>query len=275
MDTLDLNGIGGISLYGSFDGNGVKLVNLTTCLFQVVGKPDAPQEIKISNMDVTVHTTNGRALVRNILNSGETIFENVAMHGYIEGQYHVASFYNYGTANADDIGADYTVSFVNATSDVTLVCTTGEAIGGMLGHGYEGAANQLSINMDEKSGYTGKMYSVGAATCYQIMSMCSHMNYLLNGVETSRYELKYDSTKLTVVAPELDADGYYVAPVEGVDHYGILLNAQLTAYDQNGNNIANLSGMTGNLGKETITSGFDGKIFDLISSATIVNDADH
>ena len=276
VKTLDLNGIGNISLNGSFDGNGVKIENLTTSLFAEVGKSNEDQEIKISNMDVTVHTTNGRALVRNIYNAGNTIFENVSMHGYIEGQYNIGSFYNYGTANhANSDGSDYTVSFVNATSDVTLVCTTGNAIGGMLGHGYEGADYKLSINMDENSGYSGKMYTTGTAKCYQIMAMCSHATYMLNGVETSRYENTYSSEKLTVSKPVAGNDGYYVAPVEGVASYVVYLNAQLTAYDANGNKIVNLSGMTRNLGNETVTTGFDGKIFDLITDAEIVNDTAH
>ena len=276
VETLDLNGIGKINLYGSFDGNGAKFVNLSTALFRGVGNPQDKVKIKIANMDVTVNTTDGNALVRNIYNPGETIFENVAMHGYIEGQYNMGSFYNYGAANhGSSDGANYTVSFKNAKSDVTLVCTTGNVMGGMLGHGYEGADYKLYVNMDEKSGYTGKMYTTTGKDCYQVMAMCSHATYILNGVEVSRYGNTYPSTKLNIAAPTAGEDGYYVAPVDGVDHYVVSLNAQITAYDANGNQIANLSGMTGNLGQTTVTEGFDGKIFDLISSAKIINGTDH
>ena len=275
VDTLDMTGIGKIKLNGSFDGNGVTMNNLTTALFQSVGKVGVAQDIKISNLTANVNTTDGNALVRNIYNPGTTTFEDVALHGYIEGKYNMGSFYNYGTANAGGSeGADYTVSFVNATSDVTIVCITGNAIGGMLGHGYEGADYKLSINMDSASGYTGKMYTTGSATCYQVMAMCSHATYVLNGVETSRYENVYPSTKLTAVTPTAEDDGYYVAPVEGVDHYVVSLEAQLTAYDENGVKISNLAGLTWSLGKTTLTSGFDGKIFDLVTSAEIVNDGD-
>ena len=273
VKTLDMTGIGKLKLNGSFDGNGVTMNNLTTALFQSVGKVGVAQDIKISNLTANVNTTDGNALVRNIYNPGTTTFENVALHGYIEGQYNMGSFYNYGTANAGGSdGADYTVSFVNATSDATLVCTTGNAIGGMLGHGYEGADYKLSINMDSDSGYTGQMYTTGSATCYKVMAMCSHATYVLNGVETSRYEDKYPSTKLTAVAPTAEVNGYYVAPVTGVDHYVVSLEAQLTAYDENGVKIPNMAGLTWSLGKTTLTSGFDGKIFDLVTSAEIVND---
>ena len=270
---LDLTGIGRIDLNGSFDGNGVKITGLTTSLFKTVGKTGESQKIKISNMDVTVNTTDGHALVRNIYNCGETVFENVKIHGYIEGQYNVGSFYNYGTANSGDSeGNDYTVTFINATSDATLVCTTGNAIGGMLGHAYQGSSYMISINMDASSGYTGTMYSTGTATCYQVMALASSKTYYLNGVEVDRATNVYPSTKLDVVAPTKGADGYYVAPVAGVDHYTVFVNSQLTAYDANGDKITNKSGLTWNLGKKTITADFDDKIFDLFASAEIVND---
>ncbi len=272
VETLDMTGVGKITLNGSFDGNGVTMNNLTTALFQIVGKSGEAQDIKISNFTANVNTTDGNALVRNIYNPGETTFENVTLHGYIEGQYNMGSFYNYGTANSGSSdGADYTVNFVNTKSDATLVCTTGNAIGGMLGHGFEGANYKLYINMDADSGYTGEMYTTGTATCYKVMAMCSHNTYVLNGVEVSRYADAYPSTRLNKVAPTVGADGYYVAAVDGVDHYIVYLNSQLTAYDASGNKIANKAGMTWNLGKETITSGFDGKVFNLITSANIVN----
>ena len=276
VETLDLTGVGKIYLNGSFDGNGVTLNNLTTALFQTVGKVGVAQEIKISNFTANVHTTDGSALVRNIYNPGETTFEKVTMHGYIEGQYNMGSFYNYGTANAGGSdGADYTVNFVNATSDVTLVCTSGNIIGGMLGHGYEGANYKLYINMDANSKYTGTMYTTnGGENCYQVMGMCSHATYILNGEETSRYDNKYSSTKLTIAAPTGGADGYYVATATDVDHYVVSVNAQMTAYGDDGKKIANLAGMTWPLGNVTITD-TDGKVFDLIESAEIVNGVEH
>jgi len=277
VDTLDMTGIGKIALNGSFDGNGATLENLNTALFQYVGKSNEEQDIKISNFTANVHTTDGSALVKNILNPGTTTFENVTLHGYIEGQYNMGSFYNYGAANSSDSdGANYTVNFKNAKSDVTLVCTTGNAIGGMLGHGYEGANYQLSVNMDDDSGYTGEMYTTGTATCYEVMAMCSHATYMLNGTEVSRYEGTYPSTRLTKVVPTLESDGYYVAPVDGVDHYVVYINSQLTAYDTEGNKIANKAGMTWNLGKKTINAeGVNGKIFDSFTSAEIVNGTNH
>ena len=274
VETLDLAGIGRLQLNGSFDGNDVEITGLSTSLFERVGNIEQEQNIKISNLTATVNTTDGRALVRNIYNPGETTFENVILHGYIEGQYNIGSFYNYGTANAaDSEGADYTVTFINTKSDATLVCTTGNAIGGMLGHGYEGADYTLSINMDANSGYSGKMYTTGSAKCYAVMAMCSHSTYKLNGVETSRYTPEYPSAKLEKATPTKKEDGYYVTPASGVDHYIVYLNCQLTAYDDGDNKISNKAGLTWNLGKETIKSGFENKIFDLFDSASIQNNS--
>lgn len=275
VESIDLTGIGRLKLNGSFDGNGVEITGLTTSLFTTVGDINQQQDIKISNLTATVHNTDGHALVRNIFNPGTTTFENVVLHGYIEGQYNMGSFYNHGTANADGVGADYTVTFINTTSDATLVCTTGNAIGGMLGHGYQGAGNTLSINMDANSGYSGQMYTTGTATCYAVMGMCSTTNYILNGNEISRYIDTYPSTRLTVATPFVEGDGYYVQPADGVHHYIVYLNSQLTAYDANGVKISNMAGMTWNLGNTTINSDFDEKIFDLFESAEIINGKEH
>ncbi len=276
VETLDLTGKGRLKLNGSFDGNGVTINNLATSLFEYVGNINKKQEIKISNLTAYVRTTDGRALVRNIFNPGETTFENVTLHGYIEGQYNMGSFYNYGTANAaGSEGASYTVNFINAKSDATLVCTTGNPIGGMLGHGFEGAGYTLSINMDEDSDYTGQMYTTGTAKCYKVMAICSHATYILNGEEISRYTNEYTSTKLAVAAPTKGEDGYYVTPATGVHHYIVYLNCQLTAYDENNNKLSNWAGLTWNLGNTTINSNFEDKIFDIFESAEIVNGNEH
>ena len=276
VTSLDLTGVGKLKLNGQFDGNGTNIVNLTTALFQVVGVVggDSKNDMKISNLTATMKVTDGNALVRNIYHAGNTIFENVTLHGEIEGQYNMGSFYNYGTANAaDSEGADYTVTFINAKSDLTLVCTTGNTIGGMLGHGYEGNGNTLTINMDEKSGYTGKMYT-NANACYQVMGMCSNGTYVLNGSEISRYTNTYDCTGLTLANPVAGEAGYTVTPVEGADHFVVYLNSQLSAYDEDGIQIPNLSGITGYLEKEEM-SATDGKILDNFDSAEIVNGADY
>ena len=276
VGSLDLTGVGRISLHGSFDGNGVSLVNLTTSLFAYVGYQNNVETIKISNFTVMMNNNDGHALVRNIFNAGTTTFENITLHGYIEGLYNMGSFYNYGTANCDGTGASYTVAFVNAKSDVALVCTSGNGIGGMIGHGYEGAGNTLTINIDDNSGYTGVMYTTNGSTCDKLMYMASNTSkFVLNGTEVSGYDASFDysSTQIGSIIPTKGEDGYYVTVADGAATFVVYLNAQVTAYDEEGNKITNMAGMTWTLDKIEMDA-TDGKVFDLITSASITNDKD-
>ena len=269
IKVLDMTGVGQIKLHGSFDGNGVKFANLTTMLFERVGYQNNNETIKISNFEATMNATDGSALIKHIFNAGTTTFENVTIYGYIEGGSNMGSFYKYGTANYDGKGASYTVEFINSKSHATVVSTDGNVAAGMIGHAFQGAGNTFTMNMDENSGFDGTIYTIGG-TGNIYMAAGTTMTFTLNGVETSR-EVKYDNAKkLTVVLPEKGADGYTVAPVESATTFVVSLNVQVTAYDAEGNKIANKSGMTWTLGKEEIAA-TDGKVFDLITSASIVN----
>ena len=228
---------------------------------------------------MSFNSTDGCALVRNIFNSGKTTFENVELHGYIEGLYNMGSFYNYGTANCDGTGANYTVEFINSTSDITLVCTSGNGIGGMIGHGFEGAGNTLTILCDEASVYTGTMYTTNGSACDKLMYMASNQSqFILNGEAVSGYsaDFNYASTKIDSVKPVAGEDGYVVTPVEGAATLVVYVNAQVTAYDEEGNKIPNLAGMTWPLGNTAITEFADSvKVFDLVTSAVIVNGTEY
>ena len=280
VTSLDLTGIGQIKLHGSFDGNGVSLVNLTTSLFIQVGYQNSIETIKISNLAATMNNTDGHALVRNIFNAGTTTFENVTLHGYIEGKYNMGSFYNYGTANYNGVGASYTVEFINSKSDVTLVCTSGNVAGGFLGHAYEGAGNSFTLKIDESSAYTGKILTTnGKGNLY--FTMTSDYNNALNHFIVNGEEIHFDNGHIpaadnrgtiTVVAPVAGENGYTVAPVVGAVKFVVTLNTQVSAYDADGAQITNKSGMTWTLGSAEIDA-TEGKVFDLITSATIVNNS--
>ena len=282
VTSLDLTGVGRITLHGSFDGNGVSLVNLTTSLFERVGYQNSVETIKISNITATMNATDGRAFVRNIYNAGTTTFENVTLHGYIEGLYNMGSFYNYGTANYDGVGADYTVEFINSKSDMTIVCTSGNIAGGFLGHAYEGAGNAFTLKIDANSAYTGKILTTnGKGNLY--FAMTSDYNNALNKFIVNGEEIAFDNGhipaaenlgKIAVVAPVAGETGYTATPVEGAATFVVYLNAQVTAYDEEGNKITNKSGMTWPLGSVEMAA-TDGKVFDLVSSAVIVNGTDH
>ncbi|MBQ4049944.1 MAG: type II secretion system protein [Clostridia bacterium] len=261
-----------IKLRGSFDGNGVKFVNLPHHLFRTVGYQNQNDEIVLQNFDATFNATSDAAVVRNIFNSGKTTFKNINVHGYIEGNYNMGSFYNYGTANFDDLGASYTVEFINSKSDATLVCTTGNTIGGMLGHGYEGSGNTLTINMDANSKYTGTMYTNSG---HEVMAMCSvPANCMLNDEIMGSYK-KYTGNvkKLEKIEPTKESNGYYIAKHDEAATIKISINAQVTSYDENGNQITNSSGITMILGTKMITKLSDStKVLDSVNSIQIINE---
>ena len=259
VETIDCANIAkaAIKFNGSFDGNGVKLVNLAYELFNVAGFENEEFHVVIKNVDATMNTTAGRAFVRNIYTSGSMTFENVKIHGYIEGDYNLGSFYNYGTANlGGSDGCDYTVKFINSTSDATIVCPSGNGIGGMIGHGYEGAGNTLTIEIDANSKYTGKMYTANGSVCDKLMYMASNTStFILNGVTVSGYDKQFDyaSTALTVVKAEKVENKYEVAIQSNVSYIKVQVNAQITAYDEDGIKIPNLAGMTWNITEDKMT----------------------
>ena len=268
---IDCAGWDKVYLNGNFDGNGVKIINLSSALFETVGYNNEAAEITLKNMDVTMNVLNGRALVRNIYNGGTTTFENIQIHGYIEGQYNMGSFYNYGTANlGGSEGCDYTVNFKNCSSDVTLVCTTGNAIGGLLGHGYEGADNTLSVNIDN-SAFTGKMVTSG--TGYQVMGMCSHSTFVKNGETVSRYDNTYPTSEL--LSYEIGEDN--TVDATDADKVVVYLNPQITVLDEEGNTVVNKGGLTWSFEYAVLTENLSAntKVLDAVTSAKIVNGTDH
>ena len=267
-----------LKLNGSFDGNGVTLTNLSNHLFKAVGRVGESDNIVIKNFTANMENSDGCAFVRNVYNGGKTTFENITLYGTVEGAYNMGSFYNYGTANGSDEGANYSVEFKNAKSYLTLICTSGNGIGGMLGHGYEGAGNTLTITMDDNSGYFGKMYTTNGNACSDLMAMCSNgTNFVLNGTSCNYYDTNYKaehdypSTKLVAANPSATADGYTVAKQEGAAYYTVSVNAQVSSYDEAGNLITNSAGITMVLDKQKVED-LDANVFSKVSSVEIVNE---
>ena len=253
-----------VKLNGSFNGNGVKLVNLPTALFNTVGYNNNVDTIVLENFEATMNVTNGNALVRNIFNGGETTFKNVKVHGYIEGEWNMGSFYNYGTANlGGSDGCNYTINFVNSTSDATLVGLS-SAPGGMIGHTYPGAGNAVTINMDAASGFKGTVFSNnGKAT-----AVAAILNGTLNGATNTQI----NANKIDAVVFDT-TNGYSVAKATGASYMVVTITAQVTSYDEEGNQIANSSGITIKLDSQKITTLADNtKVFENVTDFEIVNE---
>ena len=256
-----------IKLNGSFDGNGVTLNNLTFALFETVGYQNKADNIVIKNLTANLDDSPS-ALVKYLVNSGKTTFENIVLNGTIVGTYNLGSFYHYGTASYG-AGASYEVAFVNAKSHLKIFSTTGSTVGGMLGHGYEGTGNVLTITMDKNSGFDGEIYSSSGNT---MMAMGSNSSqFVLNGTKTGL--TKYPHTALTIANPAGE-NGYTVKAVEGAAYYVVSVNAQVTSYDAEGNNIPNESGITIVLDSETVTD-LNAVLLDKVTSVEIVNEYIH
>lgn len=273
VEVLDCSSWTKVMLNGSFDGNGVKIINLDNALFYTVGTAfdgvNGIDNIVIENLDATLNVTNGCALVRNIFNGGETTFKNVQIHGYIEGNMNMGSFYKYGTANAaGSDGCDYTVNFINSVSDATIVDTV-NVPGTMIGHTYAGAGHTVTINMDEKSCFKGAVFSK-QGTASELMAIPG--TCILNGQAYTNKKINVN--KISVVAPVVVEDGFAVEKVSGASYMIVTIGAQVTSYDAKGNMIANQAGITMNLSTAKLEELIDGanKVFDAVTGFEIVNE---
>ena len=289
---IDCTGWTPVYLHGSFNGNNVKFTNVTSVFFQTVGYKLENENIVLKDFEATMNvSSNGQygaaALVKNIFNSGKTTFDNVCVHGYLEGFWNMGSYFNYGTANYDDKGSDYEVEFNNCVSDATLVCASGNTIGGLFGHSYEGKNNSFTLRVNN-SEYTGKMFlttSNGKGNKY--FGMTSDYNnaknhFYFDGVEDtfsngdSKNAGAYsNSTKISNVVATKDANGYSIAKQANVAKIVVTITAQLTAYDSNNVQIANLSGITMTLSSYEITdfSSNNVQVMGLFSAINIINNA--
>ncbi len=276
-----------VYLHGSFDGNAAAFTNVTSAIFMKVGYYDSStgfvkENITLKNFSAEMNVeTSGHAVVRVISNSGTTRFENITVTGSIFGQWHVASFYNYGTAQVVLEGASYRVDFVKCRSTATLVSPSGNT-GGFIGHGYEGSGNTLTLNFDSESVYEGAAYTpLGTGRAYMVM--CSNYGgpkVKIGETEYTGYDgvwNNYSSEKnrqIKKVEPKETAGGYSVDVEENASKIIVYVNAQLTAYDGEGNKIPNLQGITLALERRELTDATSNTVLlKKVTSATIDNNA--
>ena len=266
-----------VNLNGSFDGNGVTINNLTNCLFLKAGYQNEKDNVVISNLTANldiVHEKNA-GLVRNVFTSGSITFENVSLHGYIESSYNVGSFYQYGPANYDGIGASYSAYFVNAKSDVTMVCTTGNVMGGMLGHAYQGEGNTFKMYVDANSGYAGTMYGANGNTTKYFAASSDYNCFYVNDVKyTGADNNKYTNVKpLNTINPVKSENGYTVEKAANATTIKVSINAQMSKHDATGTRIPNESGLTWVMKTWSIDVSdiSTANLLNLVDSAVIIN----
>ncbi len=272
IETIDCNGWKAVDFNGNFDGNGVKLINVTDRLFNRVGKNESAT-ILIRNFEVTMNfvSSSHAAMIKEIDNFGTTTFENVKIHGYIEGESNVASLFSFGTNNGHETGSNYTVELKNVVCDATIVCTTANTIGTFVAHAYAGNNNKLTLKVDDSTAYLGTIYSAGGK-CNEYVAIGTYE--IVKGEEViTQSQIKVETIK-KVNAVKGEA-GCTVEVQNNVSKVVVGITSQLTAYDENNEKIAKLAGITMTLSTTEIVDGINGtiKVLDVFNSAEIVNNA--
>ena len=135
---------------GEFDGNNVKFKNLTKPLFKTIGNGNVAIEskpVKIKNVDATMKQNGGSLGLVFSVKTNYLTFDNVAIHGTIEGDANVGAFYQYGTYNYIENGCDYTVNFANCKCDALIISRENGTAGILAGHTYAGN-NVATLKLD-------------------------------------------------------------------------------------------------------------------------------
>lgn len=175
---LDCSNWTPVDLYGSFDGNNCKFINLDQTFFNTAlnyynYETKESELCEISNCDFDVKVLKTASTAPIVFSAGPKVkFTNVNVFGRVEGQY-ISSFVGFGVGqfawkNASynpAISADY--EFVNCHSTATLTCVSiGEGkAAGFFAHIYSGTGSTIKLT---NTIYEGRMnvFTNTANGCY-------------------------------------------------------------------------------------------------------------
>ena len=140
-DTLDGSDWPTIDICGSFDGNGLTVNKLDSCLFRYVYNNGTVKQKPSEDLINTYYVKN-LTINADIISAGSVsaviyeidaynfVMENVTVHGSISGSTHVASFVTFGPANYENgYQYDSKITFKNCHSDATVRSADGPATG--------------------------------------------------------------------------------------------------------------------------------------------------
>ena len=157
-----------VNLNGSFDGNGVKFVNLDNYLFdKTIGKDGSEyKDYTIGNFNaynVKIRSiSNMGGLIRNVDGGTIVTFEDISISGLIQGTTHTGSLIGAFYFNGENPSK---LQLKNITSSATLYATNG-SVGGFVGNPLNvgnAAKNHIYV---ENIQYTGSMYSSNGCSAY-------------------------------------------------------------------------------------------------------------
>ncbi len=275
-----------LELYGEFDGNGVILTNLCDSLFQTVGNGKETEKTTVLKNFTAMMNGSGNSLVFSIAGLN-TKFEDVTVSGYMEGNWNMGAFVNYGSANSDGNGFDYTVKFESCACNALIVSKGSSSAAVLVGHTYPGTGRTATIKLDSATNEgieKATMRIKPDQNDNDKVSGCKYFGvgsaqvYVDDTTQSGRGDLPEDNVKkLRVLAPEKGDDGSYAVKIEdGTTQIRAQLTAQLTAYDEEETEIENLKGITFTLGGSWEVDFTEGDqsadVFDKIESVKIRNE---
>ena len=258
-----------VELNGSFDGKGVEFVNVNAGIFGDVGSISAiDKEVTLKNFSVSF---NGGFGIVQVCATQNLLFSNISVSGYLLEDWNAGVFLRYGSASAVSGGFDYSVNFEKCSSRAEVYSSTNAYSAILIGHGYQGANNTVTINVDSETNNSIEstiLYYTGTATTafgYKYYCMTSGTTIVnINGVEQYNGPWgSYTANKMTgsnVVKilsnknPSKAGDGrYQITPESDTTKIVVTLNWQYTEWENNySSKITNLNGVGGNIGDKIV-----------------------
>ena len=251
VDALNISGVGKIALYGEFDGNNAEITT-NQGLFNTVGIGNTEQTASVIK-NMTVEADHSVSAVVRTVGSKELTFENVKVSGEIENNTNNAAFVNYGTCNFDEKGWNYTINFKNCSCDAKVIAR-GETFATILvAHPYQGSGNTATINLDSSTDEnisSAKLYAVanngGTATGYKYYGNDSWtVEVYVGNSETDARKGTHEVNVIKAAAPVKGENGKYTVTTDSnAKSMVVQVLSQLTAYNEENEQVANLNGIT-------------------------------
>ena len=281
VDVLDLSEYSYVNLNGSFDGNGVSFINCYDRLFNVAGSTNENDTAVVRIQNFSINFVAGQGVVYNC-GAKSLEFNNINVSGYLLCYWNGAAFLRYGTRNCTENGFDYSVNFINCSSNAEIYSSNNSENAILVGNSYPGDGNKLTLYVDALTDeninssllyYTGngkasgKKYYLMGATDLTVENIETPNNTVTNNV------VKVDSNKNAVKA---DDGSYDLIAESDSSKVVVTLAWQYTLYTDNyEEKITDQSGVGGQLGKEIIINVENNNLdlFDKIEEIEIITDS--
>lgn len=198
-----------VNLFGCFDGNGVTFNNLTNILFGCVGYDDdfdAADDIIVKNLTINANVVSQKnaAAVASYTDAKKVTFENITVHGYIEGTMNTGSFVSYGSDGTSCGVMELTFKDCYCDADVYVL---GNPVGAYVGHHYMNNSSTIKIENCEMK---ADLYSTSSCCSISGNWIADTINVYVDGTPVANKNAKYDANRShSVVLNKLTAPAQY------------------------------------------------------------------